>query len=182
MKSISITGKRNTDKINSMNNLDAIHERTATKKWSKEMLEFYESHDEQIGVINKLYMDVKPLVNREIFIKEIEKKIDGYKRQDIEKKLYDSEKFVDMEELLSKLTACRMCCHYCEKKCYILYNEVLSKTQWTVDRIDNDYGHNKGNIVIACLDCNVRRGTMNSERFKLGKQLKFIKKDTDVCN
>ena len=87
-----------------------------------------------------------------------------------------------MEELLSKLTACRMCCHYCEKKCYILYNEVLSKTQWTVDRIDNDYGHNKGNIVIACLDCNVRRGTMNSERFKLGKQLKFIKKDTDVCN
>ena len=86
MKSISITGKRNTDKINSMNNPDAIHERTATKRWSKEMLEFYESHDEQISVINKLYMDVKPLVNREIFIKEIEKKIDWYKRQDIEKK------------------------------------------------------------------------------------------------
>jgi hypothetical protein len=181
MKSISIKGKRNTDKINSMNNPDAIHERTAIKKWSPEILAFYESHDEQVNVVNKLYMDVMPLVNREIFIKEIEKKIDGYKRQDIEKKLYEPNKFIDMEEVLSKLTACRILCHYCKKNCYILYNEVLSKTQWTIDRIDNDYGHNKDNIVIACLDCNVRRGTMNSERFKLGKQLKFIKKDSDTC-
>ena len=180
MKSISITGKRNTDKINSLNNPDAIHERNATKKWSQDVLQFYENHDEQISVINKLYMDVKPLINREIFIKEIEKKIDGYKRQDIEKKLYDSEKFINMEEVLAELTSCRLKCHYCQTKCFILYSEVLSKTQWTVDRIDNDYGHNKGNIVIACLDCNVRRGTMNSERFKLGKQLKFIKKDNDT--
>ena len=177
MKSISIKGKRNTDKINSMNNPDTIHERVAIKKWTQEILTLYENHEEQISVINKLYMDVKPLVNREIFVKEIEKKIDGYKRQDIEKQLYDSEKFVDMEEILSKLTACRLCCHYCETKCYILYNEVLSKTQWTVDRIDNDYGHNKGNIVIACLNCNLRRGTMDSERFKRGKQFKFTKKD-----
>ena len=177
MKTISIKGKRNTDKINSMNNPDAIHERVAIKKWTQEILTLYENHEEQISVINKLYMDVKPLVNREIFVKEIEKKIDGYKRQDIEKQLYDSEKFVDMEEILSKLTACRLCCHYCETKCYILYNEVLSKTQWTVDRIDNDYGHNKGNIVIACLNCNLRRGTMDSERFKRGKQFKFTKKD-----
>ena len=172
MKSISIKGKRNT-----MNNPDTIHERVAIKKWTQEILTLYENHEEQISVINKLYMDVKPLVNREIFVKEIEKKIDGYKRQDIEKQLYDSEKFVDMEEILSKLTACRLCCHYCETKCYILYNEVLSKTQWTVDRIDNDYGHNKGNIVIACLNCNLRRGTMDSERFKRGKQFKFTKKD-----
>ena len=177
MKTISIKGKRNTDKINSMNNPDTIHDRVAIKKWTQEILTLYENHDEQISIINKLYMDVKPLVNREIFVKEIEKKIDGYKRQDIEKQLYDSEKFVDMEEILSKLTACRLCCHYCETKCYILYNEVLSKTQWTVDRIDNDYGHNKGNIVIACLNCNIRRGTMDSERFKRGKQFKFIKKD-----
>jgi hypothetical protein len=48
-----------------------------------------------------------------------------------------------------------------------------------VDRIDNNCGHNKGNIVIACLECNLRRGTMDSNRFKLGKQLKFIKKDHD---
>ena len=89
------------------------------------------------------------------------------------------ELFIDMECVLSELTACRLKCYYCEKKCYIIYNEVLSKTQWTVDRIDNNCGHNKGNIVIACLECNIRRGTMDSNRFKLGKQLKFIKKDHD---
>ena len=81
-----------------------------------------------------------------------------------------------MEEVLSKLTACRIKCHYCDVNCYIVYNEVLSKTQWTIDRIDNDYGHNKGNIVIACLNCNLRRGTMDSERYKFGKQMKYIKK------
>jgi 5-methylcytosine-specific restriction endonuclease McrA len=79
-----------------------------------------------------------------------------------------------MEQVLSELMACKLTCHYCNIKCFILYNEVLSKTQWTVDRIDNNYGHNKGNIVIACLNCNLRRGTMDSERFRLGKQLKNI--------
>ena len=85
-----------------------------------------------------------------------------------------------MEYVLSEITGCRLKCHYCCEKCYIIYNEVLSKTQWTVDRVDNDYGHNKGNIVIACLNCNLRRGTMDSERFKLGKQFKFTKKDHNI--
>jgi 5-methylcytosine-specific restriction endonuclease McrA len=178
MKSISISGKRNMDKIKSLENPDIIHERASMKKVSKELISFYENHEEQISVINKLYMDVKPLENREIFIKEIEKKINGYKQQDIEKELYDKENFIDMEYVLSVLTGCRLKCHYCNECCYIIYNEVLSKTRWTVDRIDNEYGHNKGNIVIACLNCNLRRGTMDSERFKLGKQiLKFIKKE-----
>ena len=179
MKSILITGKRNTDKIKTLENPDMICERNSMKKFSKELIIFYENHDEQVSLVNKLYMDVRPLENREIFIKEIEKKINGYKQQDIEKELHDKDLFIDMECVLSELTVCRLKCYYCEKKCYIIYNEVLSKTQWTVDRIDNNFGHNKGNIVIACLECNLRRGTMDSNRFKLGKQLKFIKKDHD---
>ena len=75
MKSISITGKRNTDKIKSLENPDMIFERNSMKKFSKELIIFYENHDEQISLVNKLYMDVRPLENREIFIKEIEKKI-----------------------------------------------------------------------------------------------------------
>jgi 5-methylcytosine-specific restriction endonuclease McrA len=179
MKSISITGKRNTDKIKTLENPDMICERNSMKKFSKELIIFYENHDEQVSLVNKLYMDVRPLENREIFVKEIEKKINGYRHQDVEKELYDKELFIDMECVLSGLTGCRLKCYYCEKKCYIIYNEVLSKTQWTVDRIDNNYGHNKGNIVIACLECNLRRGTMDSNRFKQGKQMKFIKKDHD---
>ena len=94
MKSISITGKRNTDKIKTLENPDMICERNSIKKFSKETIAFYENHEEQISVINKLYMDVRPLENREIFIKELEKKISGYKRQDIEKELYEKEKSI----------------------------------------------------------------------------------------
>jgi 5-methylcytosine-specific restriction endonuclease McrA len=177
MKSISITGKRNTDKIKTLENPDMICERNAIKKFPKDIILFYENHDEQLSVINKIYMDIKPLDNSDIFTKEIEKKINGYKQQDIEKNLYDKEKFIDIENVLSELTRCKLKCYYCQKRCYIIYNEVLSRTQWTIDRIDNNYGHNIGNAVISCLDCNVRRGTMDSDRFKLGKQLKFIKKE-----
>lgn len=176
MKSVSITGKRNTDKMKTLDNPELVSERNVVKKWPQEVIDLYEKHSEQMSIVNKLYMDVKPLPNGDIFKKEIQKKIEGYKRQDIEKEIYDKDRFIDMEEVLSKLTACRIKCHYCEVECYIVYNEVLSKTQWTIDRIDNDYGHNKGNIVIACLNCNLRRGTMDSERYKLGKQLKCIKK------
>ena len=182
MKSISITGKRNTDKIKTLENPDMICERNSIKKFPKDIIAFYENHEEQISLVNKLYMDVRPLENCEIFIKEIDKKIKGYKQQDIEKKLYEKDKFIDVEHVLSELTGCRLKCYYCKTPCYIIYNEVLSKTQWTIDRIDNNYGHNNGNIVIACLDCNVKRGTMDSDRFKLGKQMKFIKKDHDDDN
>jgi hypothetical protein len=182
MKSISITGKRNTDKIKSLDNPDMIYERNSVKKWTKELILFYEKHEEQVCVINKLYMDDQPFENREIFVKEIEKKINGYKKQDIIKDIFDKNNFIDMEYVLSKLTVCKLKCHYCSENCYILYNVVLSKTQWTIDRINNDYGHNKGNVVIACLNCNLRRGTMDSERFKLGKQMTFIKMGHDMEN
>jgi hypothetical protein len=176
MKSISITGKRNTDKMKTLDNPELVLERNVAKKWSQEIVKLYEKHGEQMSIVNKLFMDVKPLPNGDIFMKEMQKKIEGYRRQDIEKEIYDKDKFIDMEEVLSLLVACRIKCHYCSVECYIIYNEVLSKTQWTIDRINNDYGHNKGNIFIACLNCNLRRGTMDSERYKFGKLLKCIKK------
>ena len=44
MKSISITGKRNTDKIKSLENPDMIFERNSMKKFSKDIIIFYENH------------------------------------------------------------------------------------------------------------------------------------------
>jgi hypothetical protein len=108
MKSISITGKRNTDKIKTLENPNMICERNSIKKFPKELIAFYENHDEQVSVVNKLYMDVRPLENCEIFIKEIDKKIKGYKQQDIEKELYEKDKFIDVEHVLSELTGCRL--------------------------------------------------------------------------
>ena len=67
-------------------------------------------------------------------------------------------------------------CCYCKDNCDILYKDVLYKKQWTLDRIDNDYGHNNNNVVICCYECNVKRGDMDYERFKQGKSIKFIRK------
>ena len=59
----------------------------------------------------------------------------------------------------------------------ILYEKVREPKQWTLDRIDNRYGHNKENVLIACLDCNVRRKTMYHERYAFTKQLNIVKKN-----
>ena len=83
MKSISITGKRNTDKMKTLDNPELVLERNVAKKWSQEIVKLYEKHGEQMSIVNKLFMDVKPLPNGDIFTKEMQKKIEGYRRQDI---------------------------------------------------------------------------------------------------
>ena len=72
--------------------------------------------------------------------------------------------------MLSKLK-----CFYCREVVELIYRDVRAKKQWTLDRKDNDYGHNRDNVVIACLDCNLKRGIMDMEKFKFTKQLKIVK-------
>jgi len=110
-------------------------------------------------------------------IQHLNQKINGYKSQDIAKKLLDLEKIVDLETVLQLLLQCNLECFYCKNKVKVLYEHVREPSQWTLDRIDNDYGHNKGNLEIACLSCNVRRRTMYADRYVFTKQLKLIKKD-----
>ena len=57
----------------------------------------------------------------------------------------------------------------------LLYDNVRESTQWTLDRIDNNIGHNVDNVVICCLKCNLKRRTMNDEKFKFSKQMRIIK-------
>ena len=53
---------------------------------------------------------------------------------------------------------------------------VREPFQWTLDRIDNDDNHNKDNVVIACLDCNLKRRRRDADKFYFTKNL-TIKKD-----
>ena len=52
---------------------------------------------------------------------------------------------------------------------------MRDKHQWTLDRIDNSIGHNKENVVISCLECNLKRRTTEIDRFTFTKQLKITK-------
>jgi len=59
----------------------------------------------------------------------------------------------------------------------VLYKSVREPKQWSVERINNDYGHNKNNVTIACLSCNLSRRTMYHERYRFTKQLIIDKKE-----
>ena len=85
-------------------------------------------------------------------------------------------KIISLEQVIERLMVSKLNCFYCHGHCELLYRDVLSKKQWTLDRIDNNLGHNHDNVVISCLECNVKRGDMDSERFKRGKEIKIVRK------
>jgi hypothetical protein len=95
--------------------------------------------------------------------------------QDIQKDKYDEEKFVDFYFVVSLLLDKELKCFYCKESVYLFYNFVRENKQWTLERINNDQGHNKDNVEIACLHCNLRRRTMYYERYVFTKQLNIVK-------
>lgn len=109
-------------------------------------------------------------------LQQLSQKMSGYKAQDIQKDIFEPDKFVDLERIVELLIKCNLECFYCKNKVQVLYEYVREPGQWTLDRIDNDYGHNKDNLEVACLQCNIRRRTMYAERYVFTKQLKIIKK------
>ena len=95
--------------------------------------------------------------------------------QDIAKNILCTEKLVDLPKILEMITECEMKCFYCKQPVMVLYEYARDPRQWTVERIDNKYGHNKDNVAIACLNCNLRRRTMYHERYMFTKNLNIVK-------
>lgn len=106
---------------------------------------------------------------------QIKNKIRGYKSQDQLKKIFCSEKFIDYKFVIELLQHSEIKCFYCRKDVLLLYENVREPEQWSIERIDNNMGHNNDNVVIACLNCNLRRRTMYFERYVMTKQLRIIK-------
>jgi hypothetical protein len=107
---------------------------------------------------------------------QLNNKISGYKNQDKIKGLYSEGEFIDLKYVIETLIKCELKCYYCKQEMTILYENVRDPLQWSVERIDNKLGHNKGNIETSCLGCNLRRRTIYHERYILTKQLQNIKK------
>ena len=165
-KKIVIKGKKTFDKLNDKKPVRDV-------KWgdNKTLL----NEKQQITILNKLFLENN--YEGDTFVKkEVQRKIRSYKYQDVKKNVYDLTQFISYDEVMEKLVISKLKCNYCRKNCLLMYNNVREMRQWTLDRIDNSDGHTNKNTVICCLDCNLKRGTLNDEKFKFTKQLKITKK------
>jgi hypothetical protein len=174
---VCIEGKRNVDKLGEKLTDKLLNKdkpkRARTLKWTIDDAFF--AHDKQMEVLRRLIADDTTLEERKFFIKEIKNKLDGYARQDTENDVKDLSAFISLNATIELLLVGKLRCAYCRECCELIYKDVMAPRQWTLDRVDNDRGHNDGNVVLACLACNLQRRTMNAERFKFGKQLRIVK-------
>ena len=102
--------------------------------------------------------------------------LDPTKQQDIKNCIYGEKFFIPLEDTVQKLVECKMKCYYCNKNMVLLYKEIKDPIQWTLDRIDNTMGHNTDNVVISCLQCNLKRRNTNMKKFLFTKNLVLVKK------
>ena len=133
------------------------------------------SYDIEIQYLNKLYLDIS-FNERPLIMKELRLKQRSYKSQDQEKKIYDEQTFINLEDIIEKLVSSRLHCFYCREKMKILYKNVRDPLQWTLDRKNNNQDHSNENTIICCLKCNLQRRKKCMEAFRFTKQLKIVKK------
>ena len=170
-KPIEIKGKRNIDKLFN-NDSPAIRTSSIASKVDKIWLEHYV----QINIINKLYLNIN-FKDNNLIINDLKKKISGYKSQDLKKNIFKEQDFIDYETLIQRMVESKMKCFYCRCNMYLIYENERQMNQWTLDRIDNHIGHNKNNLVISCLECNLKRRNTDKDKFLFTKRLNIKKEE-----
>jgi len=131
----------------------------------------------QLEYIEELLDDKKKYSKENKYIYQtLKQKLNSYRNQDQIKDRYVESEFIKIEEVIELLKECNNTCFYCKKLVKVLYELVREPEQWTLERIDNTIGHNKGNLTIACLSCNLGRRTMHQNRYVFTKQLNIVKK------
>jgi hypothetical protein len=140
--------------------------------------------DDQYYNYNNQMKMVKDILNNnynhyndisKIGLQQINKKIYGYKQQDVIKKLFNKDQFITLTSIINKMCDCELKCYYCLSEMNVLYDISRESKQWTVDRIDNDLGHNLTNFYLACLECNLKRRRRSDDKFLFTKQMKIVK-------
>ena len=179
-KKINITGTSNRYQMKKLTN--KVYDKGYKKRVESEKWTFSEEHykyENQIkmiqDILNSNFNHIDDV--SKIAIQQINKKLNGYKHQDIIKKHLNEKEFLTFESVISKMIECELKCRYCTKEMNVLYDVSREMTQWSVDRIDNDKGHNINNFHLACLDCNLKRRRRTDEKFLFTKQLNIVKQD-----
>jgi hypothetical protein len=155
--------------------------RVETKTWglNNEDLSF----ETQLGLLNALFNKThnnNELINPRhiaMIVSHIKAKISGYKQQDILKGKFLDTEFVSFTDIIDLLNQSKMRCHYCACETYLLYEIVRENKQWSLDRINNEIGHNRNNLLIACLECNLKRRRTNKDAFFFTKNLQIVRLD-----
>ena len=132
----------------------------------------YDIEIDQMECIRDLYL--KGETNQDI-TRVLKQKYSSYKNQDKQSHKYDSEQHITFEQMIEKIYISKLKCYYCNCDLSILYNKKRLKTQWTLERLDNNLGHYSSNTCISCLECNLKRRTDNYEYFKQSKQTTIVK-------
>lgn len=140
----------------------------------------YDIEIDQLECIGNLYLKdeleiTKSNQTNNDIIRVLKQKYSSYKSQDKQSHKYDPQQHITYEEMIEKLYNSKLKCYYCNCELSILYNKKRLKTQWTLERLDNNLGHYSTNTCISCLECNLKRRTDNYEYFKQSKQTKIVK-------
>lgn len=122
---------------------------------------------------NKLIKTTKVNKYSSLIVSHIKNKISSYKQQDILKNIFLESVFVSYDYVIQLLNDCNLKCYYCSCETFLLYEFVREMKQWSLDRINNDIGHNKNNLIISCLECNLKRRRTNKDSFMFTKNLKI---------
>ena len=189
LKKISITGTGNKYQINKLKKEPVtIKKKKDVERWGIP-IQFFEQ-DKQLDILEDLFLFLERKSNQfkleltdehyKIIIGLITQKISSYRQQDILKKRLDNQKIITVAEILDIMKMNHLSCHYCKEKVCLLYEVVRENNQWTLDRINNDIGHNNDNCVLACLKCNLKRRRTNADAFLFTKQLNIVKQDSEI--
>lgn len=111
-----------------------------------------------------------------LILQQIQQKLHGYHNQDTRKSILDGAKFITLDQTIELLISRKLICFYCNILVKVLYDFVREPKQWSLERIDNKFGHNHDNVTIACLKCNLGRRTMKQERYLFTKQVGTVRR------
>lgn len=125
---------------------------------------------------NEKALDSSSYSAKALILQSIQKKRSAYKQQD-KKADKITGVLITMDEVILKLTESNLHCYYCQDALYLLYQFEREPKQWTLDRIDNNLGHTNQNVVICCLQCNLKRRTRSHNAFLFTKQTKIMKQE-----
>ena len=148
----------------------AISERYSTQESQQHLLTILQKDSKEVSS-----GDSDESAAKHILLTHLKTKQSGYRSQDTIKGLYDPSRFIQMPDLINLLASSNLSCFYCRKWATLFYENVRDPRQWSLERLSNAEGHNRDNVVIACLECNMRRRTMYYERYIATKQLKVNK-------